>query len=64
MPSWKRGGYHFVIYLNDHQPLHLHVSKDGAELDRYDMVNHRFMDGTIGRHQGRVLKALQELELD
>lgn len=64
MPTWKRGGYLFRMYENDHPPQHLHISKDGVELDRYDRENHRFMDGTIGKHQGRVLQALKRLGLD
>lgn len=63
MPTWKLGGYEFRLYEGDHPPLHLHVFKDGRQLDRFDLENQEFMDGTVGRHQGRVLKALRALGL-
>ena len=51
------------MYDHDHPPPHVHVFKDYVRLDRYDMANGRFMDGTIGQHRGRVLKALRALGL-
>ncbi len=63
MPTWKRGGYVLRMYEGDHPPLHVHVFKDGKLLDRYDLVNLEFMDGTIGRHRGRVLAALRAEKL-
>ncbi len=63
MPTWKSGGYVFRVYENDHRPLHCHVFKDGVELDRYDLENREFMDGTIGRHRGRVLRAMRTVGL-
>lgn len=63
MPTWKRRGYIFRMYQNDHPPLHVHIFKDGKQLDRYDMENGKFMDGTVGRHKGRVLQAMQEVGL-
>ena len=59
MPTWKFGGYVLTIYENDHRPLHVHVSKDGRLLDRYDYEHGQFMDETIGKHRGRALKALR-----
>jgi hypothetical protein len=49
------------MYLTDHPPLHVHVFGDEGELDRWDIEHQRFMDGTIGSHRGRVLRALREL---
>ena len=63
MPTWRSGGYLFRIYQNDHPPLHVHVFKEGRLLDRYDLENGRFMDGTVGRHRGRVLAALSRIGL-
>jgi hypothetical protein len=63
LPTWKRGGYVFRMYDRDHPPPHVHVFKDYVLLDRYDVANGRFMDGTIGKHRGRVLKALRALGL-
>lgn len=63
MPTWKSNGYVFRMYENDHRPLHLHVFKDGKELDRYDLEHHTFMDDTIGRHRGRVLTALRNAKI-
>ncbi len=59
MPTWKNGGYVLRMYENDHRPLHVHVFRDGGELDRYDLEKGEFMDGTIGRHRGRVTKAMR-----
>lgn len=58
MPTWKRAGYEIVWYAGDHPPVHVHIFRDGQLLDRYDLEHGVFMDGTIGRHMGRVLKAL------
>lgn len=63
MPTWKSGGYVFRVYENDHPPMHCHVFKDGAELDRYNLEEGEFMDGTIGRHRGRVLRAMRAVGL-
>lgn len=63
MPTWKRSGYLFRMYQNDHPPLHVHVFKDGKQLDRYDLEGGEFMDGTIGRHKGRALQAMREVGL-
>lgn len=63
MPTWKSGGYVFRMYQNDHPPLHVHILKDGKHLDRYDLENGEFMDGTIGRHKGRALQALRDAGL-
>lgn len=30
-------GYRFFFYLNEHEPIHIHVSKAGAEA-RFDLV--------------------------
>jgi hypothetical protein len=43
--------------------MHCHVFKDGAELDRYNLEEGEFMDGTIGRHRGRVLRAMRAVGL-
>jgi hypothetical protein len=51
------------MYENDHPPPHVHIFKDGVALDRYDLRNARFMDGTIGRHRGRVLAAMRAVGL-
>lgn len=63
MPRWKKGGYLFQMYENDHPPLHVHIfgGRKRRQLDRYDLENGRFMDGSIGRHRARVLKAMREL---
>jgi len=63
VPTWKSGGYLFRMYQNDHPPLHVHIFKDGKPLDRYDMENGKFMDETIGRHRGRVLRAMRDAGL-
>ena len=63
MPTWKSGGYVLRMYENDHPPPHVHIFKDGVALDRYDLRNARFMDGTIGRHRGRVLAAMRAVGL-
>jgi len=59
VPTWRSGGYIIRMYQNDHPPLHVHIFKDGRQLDRYDLEHGEFMDGTIGRHLGRVLAALR-----
>ena len=51
------------MYQNDHPPLHVHIIKDGKQLDRYDLENGEFMDGTIGRHEGRALQAMRDAGL-
>jgi hypothetical protein len=63
VPRWKRAGYVFEMYENDHPPLHVHVFLDGKLLDRFDLVSGTFMRNTIGRHRGRVLAALRKLGL-
>lgn len=63
MPTWKHRGYVFRMYENDHPPRHVHVVKDGKELDRFDLENREFMDGTVGKHRGRVLEALRAVGL-
>jgi len=63
VPTWKCRGYIFRIYQNDHPPLHVHIFKDGQQLDRYDLENGVFMDDSIGRHRGRVLAAMREVGL-
>lgn len=51
------------MYLNDHPPTHVHIFLDGRTIDRYDLENGKFMDGTAGRHRGRVLAALRAVGL-
>jgi len=51
------------MYQNDHPPLHVHIFRDGRQLDRYDLEHGEFMDGTVGRHRGRVLTALRAVGL-
>jgi hypothetical protein len=63
VPTWKSGGYVFRLYHSDHPPLHLHIFKDGRQIDRFDLEQAAFMDGTIGRDRGRVLQALRALKL-
>ena len=61
VPTWKIGGYLFRMYRIDHLPRHVHVLRDGVQLDRFDVEGWRFMDGKIGRHRGRVLRAIEDL---
>ena len=63
MPTWRSGGYVIRMYLNDHPPTHVHIFLDGRTIDRYDLENGKFMDGTAGRHRGRVLAALRAVGL-
>ncbi len=63
MPTWRSGGHIIRMYQNDHPPLHVHIFRDGRQLDRYDLEHGEFMDGTVGRHRGRVLAALRAVGL-
>lgn len=55
----KAGGYIIQIYKTDHPPLHAHIFKDGELVGRFDLENMVFMEGSVERHEGRVLKALK-----
>jgi hypothetical protein len=48
------------MYENDHPPRHVHIYKDGEEPDRYDLEHDEFMDETIGRHRGRVIRVMRQ----
>jgi hypothetical protein len=63
VPTWKSGGYTFRLYQNDHPPLHIHIFRDNQQLDRFDLESGQFMDGTVGRHAGRVLQAMRDVGL-
>jgi hypothetical protein len=59
LATWKHGGYIIRMYANDHPPLHVHIFRDGKQLDRWDIEHQQWMDGTIGGHHGRALEALR-----
>ena len=52
-----------VMYQADHPPKHVHIFRDNALLDRYDLEHGCFMDGTVGKHERRALTALESAGL-
>ena len=58
----KAGGYVFRKYLNDHDPQHWHVFKDGKELGRFDIENKCSMDIKM-KVKGPLRKALRRAGL-
>ncbi|NQS88616.1 DUF4160 domain-containing protein [Patescibacteria group bacterium] len=60
MGERKALGFIFVTYINDHDPYHVHVCKDGRELFRFDIVNQKSLEKGI-RITGKVRKALKQV---
>jgi hypothetical protein len=54
----RRGGYVFINWKGDHEPLHVHVFKDGVEVLKWDLVNDVPMSG---RPTAKILKLIREL---
>ncbi len=55
----RAGGYVFETYSGDHAPLHVHISRNGRELGRWDIEHQRPMDSfSVGR---RLRDALRQL---
>ncbi|MDO8518584.1 MAG: DUF4160 domain-containing protein [Deltaproteobacteria bacterium] len=55
----KRGGYFFRVWVGDHPPLHVHVSKDDKTLAKVELNQDlRVMEGEINR---RIKKIIREL---
>jgi len=46
MPRIKRGGYVFQWWKSDHDPVHVHVFKDGREVLKWDLKAWAALGGT------------------
>jgi hypothetical protein len=42
-----RGGYVFVTWKGDHSPRHVHVYRDGALMEKWDLDNREPMMGKV-----------------
>lgn len=58
MGKIRRGGYVFITWKGDHEPLHVHVFKDGVEVLKWDLVNGVVMSG---RPSAKIIKLIREL---
>ncbi len=59
MPRIRRGGYIFLTWIGDHPPRHVHVYRDGQLIVKWDLDNHKSMQG---QETKRILKLIAELE--
>ena len=58
MGKLRRGGFIFVWWKGDHSPRHVHVSRDGKLVVKWDLDNQKAMKGDAPR---QVLKLIAEL---
>lgn len=58
MGKIRRGGYVFITYKGDHDPLHVHIFRDGKEIAKWNLENWVLMSGTVNK---KILKLLKEL---
>jgi hypothetical protein len=61
MPKIRRGGYVFVSWKGDHGPRHVHVSRGGRFVLKWDLERDRVMKGSASR---RVRKLIVELQAE
>jgi RHS repeat-associated protein len=59
----KTGGFLFRKYLNDHDPDHWHVFKDGKELGRFNTEDKCSLDPKKMKVKGPLKKALKKAGL-
>ena len=59
MGRHRRGGFIFITWKGDHAPRHVHVYRDGALVEKWDLENKKAMKGEAS---GQVLALLAELE--
>jgi len=59
MPRWKVGGFSIVVYRHDHAPAHVHVWKGNVFVGKYDLENHRWIEGPY-RAAAQARKAIEE----
>jgi len=61
MPTvFRQDGFRFIIYLNDHQPAHVHIQKGGGEIkvDISSIGDIRVLK-LVGMKNQEALKALK-----
>lgn len=56
----REGGMHFVIYLNDHEPAHVHVYGDGEARIDIMTLNVLSIHGMNRRDATRALAIMME----
>ena len=59
MGKIKAGGYIFVTWVGDHEPLHVHVFKDGRFVAKWDLENGVDLEGEASRRVRRLIRGLQ-----
>ncbi len=49
-----------MFWKGDHSPRHVHVFKDGKAICKWDIENHRVMEGKVSRKIERLIVQLVE----
>ena len=60
MTRIRRGGYVFVAWKGDHDPRHVHVSRDDVEIVKWDLEHHKALTGRASPRLVEIIKRLQE----
>jgi hypothetical protein len=58
VPKIRRGGFIFLAWAGDHSSRHVHVSRDGMLVVKWDLDNWQPMKG---RASARIQRLLSEL---
>lgn len=58
MGKIKRGGFIFFTWKGDHDPRHVHVYDNGKLILKWDLDNHRVINGKMNRKLNKLIKKL------
>jgi len=59
MGKIRRSNYIFITWKGDHSPKHVHVYRDAKLVLKWDLDNHKAMQGTPTKKILTLIRALQ-----
>lgn len=60
MKGIRRGGYVFVAWKGDHDPRHVHVTRDGVEIVKWNLEYGVAISGWASSRLVKFIRQLQE----
>jgi len=58
MTKIRRGGYVFITWKGDHDPLHVHVFKNGKEILKWNLESNVIMSGKLTHNLQKLIDQL------
>ena len=60
MGKIRRGNYVFYTWIGDHEPRHVHVTRDDELIVKWDLERRAPMEGEASRRIRRLIRQLED----